>query len=215
MKAKRIWDEFFTFSRSEQRGVMILVIVLLAICGVRICLPQEKKLEPAEFARFSGEIARFEASLSKQTKEVQERKTPASGFVIELNSADTLDLQRLYGIGSAFARRIVGYREKLGGFARKEQLLEVWGMDSIRYQGIKNHISADAGKIRRISVNTATFKELMHHPYMPYEVAKMLIIYRKKQKTIKSLEELKQIPPMNDSIFTRLLPYLSVYGSPE
>ncbi|MFH1160461.1 MAG: helix-hairpin-helix domain-containing protein [bacterium] len=210
MKVKQVFNEYFTFSRSEQKGVVILVAILLGICGVRICLPSEKKLEPVEFAQFETEIMRFEATLSKVETKPQEWKTSTSGFVIELNSADTLDLQRLRGIGSAFARRITGYRDKLGGFTRKEQLLEVWGMDSIRYQGIEGHISVDPRKIRKIALNTASFKELMRHPYMPYELAKAVVVFRKKQKKINTVEELKQIPEMQDSTFRKLLPYISV-----
>ena len=58
-------------------------------------------------------------------------KFPA-GTVIELNQADTLTLKKIPGIGSTFARRIVGYRELLGGFYTVHQLAEVYGIDEER-----------------------------------------------------------------------------------
>ena len=50
---------------------------------------------------------------------------PAAAVMVELNSADTLELDKIRGIGPAFARRIVKYRERIGGFYKKEQLMEV------------------------------------------------------------------------------------------
>ena len=48
--------------------------------------------------------------------------------VVEINTADSAELMRLNGIGASFSRRIVKYRNLLGGFISKEQLLEVYGM---------------------------------------------------------------------------------------
>lgn len=55
-------------------------------------------------------------------------KTTSEKLLIELNAADTTELKKLDGIGSAYAKRIVKYRDLIGGFVRKEQLLEVYGL---------------------------------------------------------------------------------------
>ena len=56
------------------------------------------------------------------------RPTPArQPLSVELNSADSVTLQLLHGIGPAYARRIVNYRDRLGGFVSTTQLLEVYG----------------------------------------------------------------------------------------
>ena len=62
---------------------------------------------------------------------------------ININEADSLDLLKLTGIGPAYAKRIKEYRERLGGFYRKEQLLEVYGMDEDRYNLFKDQIVVD------------------------------------------------------------------------
>ena len=69
-------------------------------------------------------------------------KFPA-GTVIELNQADTLTLKKIPGIGSTFARRIVGYRELLGGFYTVEQLAEVYGIDEERYNALHTWFKVD------------------------------------------------------------------------
>jgi competence ComEA-like helix-hairpin-helix protein len=209
MRLKQAIQEYFAFSRGELRGITVLMSVLAVVCGIRICLPSERKLEPDDFSQFSEEIRLFEAELENRIQ-TQDKKQPSSGLMIELNAADTLDLQRLHGIGPSFARRITGYREKLGGFCRKEQLLEVWGMDSSRYLRIAGFLSVDPAKIRKIPLNTVAFKDLIRHPYMPFEAAKAWILYRKRHTRVSAVDELKEVQGFSDSTFRKLLPYLSL-----
>ena len=92
-------------------------------------------------------------------------KFPA-GTVIELNQADTLTLKKIPGIGSTFARRIVGYRELLGGFYTVEQLAEVYGIDEERYNALHTWFKVDTTCIQPLRVNQLSFKELLRHPYL-------------------------------------------------
>src|SRR5690606_9841495 len=48
----------------------------------------------------------------------------------DLNTADTAQLVRVYGIGPVLSKRIVKFRERLGGFVAPEQVYEVYGLDS-------------------------------------------------------------------------------------
>ena len=70
---------------------------------------------------------------------------------------------------------IVNYREKLGGFYSKEQLLEVYKFPVETYEKIKNQLSVDTTLIRKINVNTATVKELKQHPYISYYQALSIV----------------------------------------
>jgi DNA uptake protein ComE-like DNA-binding protein len=134
--------------------------------------------------------------------------TPRPIVIVELNSADTFDLQQLRGIGPAFARRIVNYRERLRGFNDKRQLLEVFGMDSARFNSIELNLDVNSDSVHPIDLNLVTFKELLRHPYFPFPVTKNIMIYRQKNKNFKSLDELKKIEGVNDSLFRRMVVYL-------
>ncbi len=128
---------------------------------------------------------------------------------IELNTADTLDLQQLYGIGSGFARRIVKYRKLLGGYRDKRQLLEVWGMDPKRYEGISEQIYVDTTQIRKINVNTATIKQLIKHPYIDFVLAKRIVLLRKqKGGKFQRIDELREIDLFYDDLYRKVSPYL-------
>ncbi|NQV01496.1 MAG: helix-hairpin-helix domain-containing protein [Bacteroidia bacterium] len=232
MKPIQIIKHYLSFSRGEQRGIVILVFIILFINVIRIYAPNVKRLDPVDFSAFRMEIERFEKALSQAGNVSQERLTRQSSFlyptlgktgdltdtsrrvqnpsfIIELNSADTLDLQRLFGIGPSFAWRITGFRAKLGGFTSIDQLLEVYGMDSSRYMGIRKYLTVDTSIIVRMDLNSISFKKLIAHPYMPYDLAKEIALYRKKQKGIEKMEEVKGLKSFDSATFVKLMPYIS------
>lgn len=129
--------------------------------------------------------------------------------VIEINNADTLQLDGIKGIGQAFARRIVKYRDRLGGFYQKEQLMEVYGLDSAKFDEIKAQVRVDAGQIKKININTATFEDLKNHPYLKYKQINALIQYRKQHGAFKDVEDLKKVAILTPQNIQNLAPYLT------
>ena len=86
------------------------------------------------------------------------------GATIDLNSADTTLLKRVPGIGSSFARRIVKYRDLLGGYYVVEQLQEVYGMDWERYDAIHPYFTVGTA-VRPL---TLTIDSISYHPYLSW-----------------------------------------------
>lgn len=86
------------------------------------------------------------------------------GATIDLNSADTTLLKRVPGIGSSFARRIVKYRDLLGGYYVVEQLQEVYGMDRERYDAIHSYFTVGTA-VRPL---TLTIDSISYHPYLSW-----------------------------------------------
>jgi DNA uptake protein ComE-like DNA-binding protein len=115
----------------------------------------------------------------------------------------------LKGIGSAFANRIVKFRNKLGGFYEIEQLYEVYGFDSERFELIKEEIFVNPVDIRKININNTEVKELVKHPYIDYKLANAITKQRFKKK-FESVDELKGVYLVNDSLFRKLAPYFSI-----
>ncbi len=131
-------------------------------------------------------------------------------IIVALNDADTLDLQQIKGIGAVFARRIVNYREKLGGFVDKEQLKEVYGIDSLKYETLKDGISIDMTKIRLINLNKVSLDELKKHPYVDYYQAKEIVKYREKYGAFKQKSELKNVNLMDERTFYKIERYITI-----
>jgi len=128
--------------------------------------------------------------------------------IVEINSADTLQLDEIKGVGAAFARRIAKYRDKLGGFYKKEQLLEVYGLDSIKFNEIKDQIKIDATNLKRININTAEFDDLKNHPYLKYKQINAIIQYRKQHGKYNDVADLKKVAILTPQIIQTIAPYL-------
>jgi competence protein ComEA len=128
--------------------------------------------------------------------------------VVELNAADSSKLTSIDGIGGAFAKRIIYYRERLGGFITKEQLKEVYGIDALKYDEIKNQVKVDAGRIRKININTINFDKLRLMPYLNYKQVNAIIEYRKQHGDYTSTGDLKNIAIIDDDILRKIEPYL-------
>lgn len=136
-----------------------------------------------------------------------EKYTP--GTLVELNTADTTILKKVPGIGSAFALRIVKYRELLGGFYDVSQLAEVYGIDEERYEALAPWFIADTLRIRRLEVNTLPATALRKHPYLDYRQAKAIEQLRKQKSRLSGWENLQLIEEFTDTDKKRLTPYLS------
>lgn len=129
-------------------------------------------------------------------------------LVVELNSADTVTLQLLNGIGPTFARRIIAYRERLGGYVSKEQLLEVYGFTPSLLEHISPYLELDTANLRHIPINTLELKQLIKHPYIEYYQARDIVRLRNRGFVFNTPDDLRSIPSMSDSTMNRLLPYL-------
>jgi DNA uptake protein ComE-like DNA-binding protein len=132
-----------------------------------------------------------------------------------LNDADSLILLSIPGIGPSYSKRILKYRDMLGGYISFDQLWEVYGMDSIRYNAIREFTVLDPTRIEQIPLNTATFKELISHPYIEKAETYAILQYKDFVDSIKSVYELKSNQIIDHDRFIRMLPYLTIKSAKE
>jgi DNA uptake protein ComE-like DNA-binding protein len=146
------------------------------------------------------------------TDEIQKRSNSkelnAAIFKIELNSTDSIELIKLNGIGPVFASRIIKYRDLLGGYYKKEQLLEVYNFPEETFKSIENNLEADPEKIKRMRLNFVDFSELLRHPYLEKEHAQVIINYRDKHGAFQSVNELFDKKLLDSLTFLKIEPYL-------
>lgn len=128
--------------------------------------------------------------------------------VIELNSADSLSLQKLPGIGTTLSKRILRYRKLLGGFSCSEQLLEVYGLHPEVYSGLADRLEIDTSLIQQINVNFASYNELSAHPYIKKELARAMVDFRSRHGTISDLSVLLKNNLLSLAQYEKIKPYL-------
>ena len=137
------------------------------------------------------------------------RQTESLVNKIDLNSADTLDLMKIRGIGPVFSRRILRYRDILGGYVFTEQLREVYGIDEELYQNISPFVFADTGSVVKLRPATGGFGELLRHPYLDYNQVSEIFRIRD-TCIITSAEILLQSPAFSESDIVKLRPYMEL-----
>lgn len=113
-------------------------------------------------------------------KSIDRQRKERAPLLVNLNMADTSDLMKLYGIGRYYAEKIVTYRWRLGNFYAPEQLMEIDGIDSARYAGFSDRITADPAAVKRFSLDTAGKYFLINHPYIGAYAARGIILMREK-----------------------------------
>ena len=133
----------------------------------------------------------------------------APGVIVELNSADTTILKKVPGIGSAFANRIVRYRDLLGGFYAVHQLAEVYGIDEERYVAFEPWFSVDDSFVNKLPVNSIPQDSLSRHPYISYRQARAIVQLRTQKKQLSGWENFALLDEFTEQDQSRILPYLS------
>lgn len=128
---------------------------------------------------------------------------------VNLNTATIEELIQLPGIGEYYAKKIVEYREKLGGFTDKEQLLEIWKFDEEKLEKVRPKTIV-SGHVRKININNCTAEELAKHPYIRWNIANSIVKIRAKLTSYTSLDQLLQSELISKELLTKLKPYLTL-----
>ena len=127
----------------------------------------------------------------------------------DINFATAKDLQTINGVNEYLAERIIKYRNKLNGFSFQSQLNEVWKLEETTVQNILSVFNIiKKPTIKKINVNTATFKQVLSNPYIDYELCKKIFELRDEVAELQSLEELKKIPGFPLDKYERIILYL-------
>jgi len=189
--------DHFSFSRSERNGIIILLSLILILIVTYNLMYVFEDDESSDFSQFEKETGEYERGLMTNRQQVMKVNTEKKysgkrkktrkkdigskniykqeNIIIEINSSDTSELKKLKGIGSVYSKRIVKYRDLLGGFYKKEQLMDVYGIDNELYSRIEKSITIDTALIRKIRIDTASFSDLLRHPYLDIEDVKAIV----------------------------------------
>ncbi|MER3464065.1 MAG: DNA-binding protein [Chitinophagaceae bacterium] len=129
---------------------------------------------------------------------------------VEINIADTAAFIALPAIGNKLAARIISYREKLGGFYSIDQVAETWGLSDSAFQVIKPYLLVKEAQTKRLNINQASKDDLKVHPYIRWKLASAIVDYRIRHGLYNNLNELKNIPDIDEATFEKIRYYLKL-----
>lgn len=127
------------------------------------------------------------------------------GEHVVLNTADTTALKMVPGIGPYFARKIVEYGERLGGYVSVDQLDEIEGFPL----DAKDFLTIENPTPKKLNLNELSLNELKRHPYINFYRARAITDYRRLHGPIHSLNDLRLSKDFPPEVIERLLPYVA------
>ncbi len=128
--------------------------------------------------------------------------------MVEVNQADSAQLEALPGIGPVLASRIIKYRRLLGGFYEVKQLKEIYGMSDELWLKASPQFVADPAAIKKIEINFLSLSELGKHPYIGFRQAKKIVRVRDTNGKFRGKEDLAVL--FSSDSLQHLLPYLMI-----
>lgn len=140
-------------------------------------------------------------------KKTFEKKVIAA---VDINSGDSSAFDALPGIGGGFSRRIINFRNRLGGFYKVEQIAETFGLPDSVFQKIRPLLKISETEVKKLNINTAKEEELKAHPYIRWQLAKVITEYKKQHGDFKTLEDLKKIMVIDAETYNKISPYLTI-----
>jgi DNA uptake protein ComE-like DNA-binding protein len=145
-------------------------------------------------------------------KQYRQPKVPVKRKIAnkqDLNKASQNDLQRISGIGPVLAKRIISYRNLLGGFNFEDQLYEVYRLPEEAIENLLDQFEIkESPHIEKLNVNKASFKQILNLPYIDYELARKIMAFRSEEKLITNLSDLKKIDSFPLDKYDRIAVYL-------
>lgn len=164
------------------------------------------RLEP--YIRISSDYQPAATLVKEERKERDTLRYPVKiqeDEQVVLNTADTTTLRQVPGIGIYFAKEIVRYGQRLGGYVSVDQLDEIADFP----QASKKYFVVQQAHPKKLNVNLLTLQQLRRHPYINYYQARAIKEYCRLHGPLKSLDDLRLSRDFPPEVIQRLAPYVT------
>ncbi|MGI6323204.1 MAG: helix-hairpin-helix domain-containing protein [Bacteroidales bacterium] len=203
---------WFGYTRRERRSSFFILVITLAIAGVRLVVPaRDLTVEEIDIGLFGPLLD----SAGKSEQYVQNKSQFTSNYtfqrreILELNTCDSASLESLPGLGPVLSARIIKYRNLLGGYASVDQLKEVYGLSEDTYNLVSGFLRADPALVRKIQINNADYKQLIRMPYLERSEISAILKYKELMQKINNIDELIENKIITIEKAAKISPYLA------
>lgn len=216
---KQFVKDYFTFSNADRRGIIILLLVIFLTLTFRLILPALIKQSDGETEAFNMEVNQWlntkaENEMIPVNSDIHKNKENLhiSLFDFDPNVISYDEIKNL-GVNNSVRKAWINYREKGGKFYRKEDLKKIYGLDSVTYQSLEQHIilgnensrsifgTGHGNKnILTIELNRATQEEFENLKGIGPVLAQRICKYRNLLGGFSSINQLNEVYGITDSI---------------
>ena len=156
--------------------------------------------------RYSGNIR-----LDVATIDPRFRKPPRQALgAVDINSADSAELEALPWIGEKLAGRIIRFREGCGGLYAIDQLAGIYGLSDTVFLHFRPYLRLGKKELRGLRINVWNTDSLSIHPYIQYRQAKAIVAYRAQHGVFRSADDLLKIAALDSVWLEKIRPYLKL-----
>ncbi len=120
----------------EKKAKTLILTALIIVCTVVGVVVQKKEKQYKSFFVERNEVNAVETPVINTVPDETE-------LMININTANSFELQLLNGIGEQTAKRIIDYRNKYGNFEVIEDLMRVDGIGKKKFEIIKDNICVE------------------------------------------------------------------------
>ena len=208
--------DYFDLSRKEEVGFIALLSIIAFLFALQFFIIYFIPAKKTDFSNLQKIAGQLQSGITDSIKPDSVKSTEFRGpkktltIPVDLNTADSIKLMTIKGIGSTFAGRILAFRRRLGCFTDVSQLMDVQGIRSEKYGYLKPQVCLSKGHPNYLHINSATIAELTANPYFSYDMAKAVIDYRTKHGRFGSVAELKIVLASDENTFQKLEPYITL-----
>lgn len=140
----------------------------------------------------------------------QEKEKYKAPIIVNINTADTIEFSKISGIGFGYAKRIIKYRESLGGYISIEQMKEVYMLPPEVIDDHLENFKIGEDALSKININIVEVTDLKKHPYISWNVANSIVQMRKAHGKFKQVADIKKSDLINEELFLKIAPYLTI-----
>lgn len=206
----------FNLTSAERTAIIVISIFIffLSIFQFLKGIPFKNQKSSPEFLALINTIPNDSFPNKKRidtlkNKTQNNRKVEYAIVKIDLNHCDTSDIKSIPMFGSARAKKVIEYRDQLGGFHSVQQLKEIYILQELDTDFLDQYFFVQSNDYQKIKINSISYNELKNHPYFDAYLAKQVIKYREKTGHISSMEELQKATNAYASLIEKMKPYIS------
>lgn len=209
---KGLW-EFFGYSKTERRGIYALLIVIFTLLITLYFDDFFYKEEEIDFSSFRSALA-----------EIEKNKSITNALELDQFDPNIISFDDLvaYGLNTVVARRMVNYVKKGGSFSKPEDVLKIYGMDSVWYEKAKSFMFFQNVSIHKkqdnpetvfsfqdFDPNTVSQADLEQMGLKPYQ-ARNIISYREKYKAFENNQDVFQVYGIDTVMANKMIPFIKI-----